>query len=534
MSMRVRILGVVVLLLSLFPVLLLPIYLENKYTLVKTDFDPNSLVKRSDDGPPMYNQKSIPIWDRENAFINNNLFYMQGRGPDIRTKEQKDNLVNSKAIKIALIGDSFTWGNGAYDSGMSIGRRLEEALNKAAGANTFNILIQARNGDSTYNYVDVYTKTKIKELNPDIIVYDFFQNDVVPSFNERMICGNKSFCTENSPETKPEYTDCIGAKNNDFSFLVKVLIRSKFPSLANDLIIRHCDPIYQKLKIQNFDVLYLMNNPDLNPWYPTWKKAVKLFAEQTSSVPTYVANLYSPSGISPKVQNILFPEFKANNLPMIPMTNSIKLITEHPVGDLTVNKTNGHAGSPLTQAYASDIANYILTKVTPTQIKNTEASKFSLIPNLVSSKMPANISLSQNTPTNVSFTLEKAVDDPKYPLAIAGEVVPAQHVLCADLMYSHIALNLNPDLKPGTKIKISIKDNPDHLNLKLILANYDNSYFLNYANLGDIGQEIIFTIPQNSKGSILLIGDSNINKNCSIKEIVDLPSFSGSLEILKN
>lgn len=526
--MRQRVISVFVLLLLVCGILLSLNYFEGSLSHAGNN-KTSAGAYHIDDVPPMYDQKNNPIWDRENAFINNNIYYIQGRGPDIRTYRQKEGLVSQEAIRVVLIGDSYVWGNGAYDPGMSIGRRLERELNKATSPNTFNVIVEAKNGDSTFNYVDIYTKEKIKELDPDIIIYGFFQNDLVPSFTEKMICGEKSACKDYSPETMPEYRNCVEAKSGLFSHLVKKLVRSNFPSLASELMIRHCDTVYQRLKEGSYDVLTLMRYPNQNPWLPKWKEAVKILASQASGTPLAVANLKTRYGISDEAMSIITREFSKNNYGIVPMSSTAELISSTRDDELNVNPANGHSGSELTHSYASDIAKYILA-IFPQSGKKTNHLSLPTDSNLlINSKLPNSISLTSNKSQSADFELGKPFIDSRYPFAIAGEVVKPQYVACAYLGYSHVIINLDSEIQNNTRYKLKTPKNDGGV-LYLSLAYYDANYKMIIKKIGNIGSGIEFTIPRSSNGVSLLIGDPKRNIGCSMDESINMDYFSASLE----
>ena len=79
-------------------------------------------------------------------------------------------------IRIAIVGDSFTFGYGLENQEDTYVKQLEKILN-ANSRQKYEVL---NFGTSGANILDVYwlLKYKILEFNPDIVIYGFFPNDL--------------------------------------------------------------------------------------------------------------------------------------------------------------------------------------------------------------------------------------------------------------------------------------------------------------------------------------------------------------------
>ena len=476
------------------------------------------------------NGVKIPQWDRENTFINYNLYLQEGIGPDTTSIDQRNLETNPAGIKVLLLGDSFVWGDGVTDAGMMIGTRLQDELNSLTAPGVFTVLSYGKSGASTYNHAEYFTKEKIAEINPDLIVYAYYVNDTVPNFTEKMICLYKTVCNKFSPQTAPAYQKCVQGKANYFDLLVKKEIRNRYPALASQLIVRNCDVIFQYLAKHTHTDEQLWANNKINPWFSTWKTAVSTFANNTKSVPTYMAELYfnEPTVAN---DNETTAEFVKNGIPVIPMPDALAKVYQVGSGALALNPVNGHANSILTKLYAVDISKYILKSYNYKKLLENTKQPYLVENKLVSSVLPFSVKIKNNTGTNAELSVTDFTSKDAFPHIIAGVPLPPQFVACTDLGYSHIQVNLNRFLKPGQKIEVTPKKLSNE-NYTLGYYYYDKNYAATFKEVGILNGPTTFTVPQDSHGILLTLGVKTRNTNCSLKEVITLSNFAFTIGLV--
>ena len=475
------------------------------------------------------NSVKIAEWDRENTFYNYNLFLKQGLGPDISSLDERNLDVNPKGIRVLVIGDSFVWGDGVTDAGMTIGTRIQDELNSLVGSDIFTVINNGKSGASTYNHAEYFTKERLELIKPDLIVYAYYVNDTVPNFNEKMICVDKTVCNQFSPQSAPEYRDCIDGKSNVFNKVVTNVVRSRFPSFANDLIIRNCDSIYKRLSIASHTDEQLWSDNKSNPWFPTWKKAVATFATNTKDIPTFMAHLYFNK---PEVKNDLeiTKEFTDVGIPVIPMQSALDKIYEVGSGSLALNPVNAHSNSILTKLYAKDIANYLIKNIDPNLLSNSKAKGYSSNRKLVSSVLPISVDVTENTSKSAKVSIKNFNKNDDFPHVIAGKPLPSQFVACVDLSYSHIQVNLNRFISPGSTLTIS----PQSSNAgKFTLGyyHYNKDYTPVFQEVGLLSSNITIKVPEESHGILLTVGMKDKNKNCPLTDVITIENLSIGIQL---
>jgi hypothetical protein len=366
-------------------------------------------------------------------------------------------------------------------------------------------------------------------IKPDLIVYAYYVNDTVPNFNEKMICVDKTVCNQFSPQSAPEYRDCIDGKSNVFNKVVTNFVRSRFPSFANDLIIRNCDSIYKRLSIASHTDEQLWSDNKSNPWFPTWKKAVATFATNTKDIPTFMAHLYFNK---PEVKNDLeiTKEFTDVGIPVIPMQSALDKIYEVGSGSLALNPVNAHSNSILTKLYAKDIANYLIKNIDPNLLSNSKAKGYSSNRKLVSSVLPISVDVTENTSKSAKVSIKNFNKNDDFPHVIAGKPLPSQFVACVDLSYSHIQVNLNRFISPGSTLTIS----PQSSNAgKFTLGyyHYNKDYTPVFQEVGLLSSNITIKVPEESHGILLTVGMKDKNKNCPLTDVITIENLSIGIQL---
>jgi len=167
----------------------------------------------------------VPLWERETIFYSFNRFKSFGIGP-----ESLENESNGRPT-ILVLGDSYTWGYGITEPSISWPNQFRELL-KVDGYDVYTL---SASGASFFEESEWVTKEKILKIKPDLIVFAFMVNDLMPSGRERILCDGP--CQGDSLPNK-EYISCIAGDNSPFSILTK--FRDSFPNLAKQTTLKYC------------------------------------------------------------------------------------------------------------------------------------------------------------------------------------------------------------------------------------------------------------------------------------------------------
>lgn len=463
-----------------------------------------------------------PVWDRENTFINFSMYEREGDGPDLNAFSYIKVSPMAHPIKILLFGDSFIWGDGTTDNNKLLAMILQEQLNNRTKPGAFQVISYGHSGASTFNHLDYLTKDKVNKLGFDYSVYAYYVNDTIPNFNEKLICGDKATCSH-SPQTMPSYQRCIKGESAPLNLFIANILRNGYPSLANTLLVRYCDPLYQRLKSITFDEAKLWNNPNLNPWFPTWIKAMGLLAENLGSKPHYLAQLYY-TPVSPLSDKLVHQVVRNVGFKDINMGNTLNYEKNNPATyTYAVNPGNNHANSVLNNLYAEDIANRLLKDI-PARVIDSVKQVIQAPDNLYATGLPQQLIVKSNSPKSFILTLPEKSKMTTFPDLVAGKPLPPQYVACADLGYSHIQINLGRNLHQGSRLKISLLSSNDN-NLILGYYSYDKFLVRSFHEVGPLKEIRFITVPTDY-GTELVVGDKGKNEGCALNQEIALPSFS--------
>ena len=498
---------------------------------------------------PVTGSLSTLNWERENTFINDNIFLFQGGGYQIKDLNQINPKDNPNPINVVIFGDSHTWGNGNVDRYATITQMIQDKLDKIAGKNVFSVRVLASNGASTYLHYDFFTWNSVSKYKPDLVIYNYFNNDIEPAFNESLICRSTPIAS--CPQTKsatldPSYQNCIHGTGDPLSRILGAL-KFQFPNIIKKMLDQHCQPIFIKAEKRTYDPQDAVKHPFTSPYFNTWVKAVNLLystLRKDTTVPIAIADLKDFS-IPKDVEDRMISLTKSAGFDVIPMVETEKSIYNprppagmdlgaYIVANSFINPGNSHTASHINNLFATDIVGYILKKV-PTerlnQAKSARTSQEDKTP-LIAYTLPYFDTKIINTSPNQSiFTFSKSFETPYTQRTSSVEQLPFQYVNCANLGVPNIIITLNKNKKTGSLL---LSDLPQGIAPNLGFYSYDDNYRLIYTPVGKYtGPGQILKIPPSalSYSLVLSFPDPNL-QNCEYNKEIVAPDFSLSIKYL--
>lgn len=519
---------------------------ESKVGYSKNEFNEKSIIRKKNQEPPNFqNPKDDTGWERENAFINDNIYLEQGAGYLIKDH----NLIsNPNKIKIAIFGDSFMWGNGNTNVYSTIKSTLFQELNSKYKGNIFEVKTYTRNGMSTMSYYDFFLSYDIKEYDPDLIIYYYYNNDSYPEFTESLICKGLPMdsCRENDPKLDPTYQRCMEGYLDPSSILASSLNKN-FPSLSSNLLKRYCNKYFLEAEKKKYDINDVMKNPFISPYLETWKKSVNLLKKQLEPYKLAVANaMFVTTHFD--VDEKMFQEFEKNNYDIITMKKTKEYFTtkvtddtgkvsefykkdSKTVEDTMINVGNGHSSSFLNNLYAKDVAQYIYKTIPQEKIalaESTQSEKYDN--NLVKYTMPVfDVKVSNNENESI-IEFNKNFSE-KYTQRISGNAnLPFQYANCVNLGYSNFEFTLNYTIKDGY---IEFEPLSKLEGYELGFYYYNENYKREYMKIDKRLYNSKITLPRTTISNSLILSFPNQSKGCEIKNEITAPDFKFKIKYSK-
>jgi hypothetical protein len=447
--------------------------------------------------------KSLPVWIKENEFLNANQAIIQGYGPDIKMQNE---MKKNDYINILVVGDSHVYGEGTENTELRWERMLQYYLNKSThkyGKKIFNVIPIGRGGSSFNNYIEWLTDERIRSLKPDAIIFSVTAYDNYPSFTEKEFCIELNSCLVDNIKPKGSdcgpgcyLTTCITGESTLFGKINKKLIKKYFPKTYKYILDKYCDP--DKLNIKN-SLSPLPRNTNMrykdaeemesNPYYKIFEENVKKGSSLYKKIPKFIYHVKDSIHNDSYLKNSkVFIKYGYNVIPSIEFDELAKQLDLYNNHDkYHVNIADKHPNGVITSAYGKDVSNYILKYF----INSSKYNKFFKNKNYlekpvfeISNYSPAFLKLSSNNDIiNISYNKE-TINIAKS--AYKDFDLTNQFFPCARVNFPHSRIVFSRDIE-----KLSGKT----IKIKLIIDNDDNfkNFFLQPFGIDNIGNEIFFT-----------------------------------------
>lgn len=395
---------------------------------------------------------------RENRVSVWNQYHRMGSGPDIKTSQfPQPEHPNPDRIRVLVVGDSYVWGHGYDEPAMRWPARLEAQLNARTAPGTFEVIAQARNNFSAFGQADWFTKERFEQLDPDVFVLGYFENDIFPSFTEPSICPEQ-YCEQYDVTTRPEYVECISGERGLTARLVRHLVKPVSQSAARSMLQRHCDPerIAKQLDFPTFQRIY--EDPRVSPY---WSKFIDAYARLSSAAGdrqlfVFETPIY-PSQAAFKRH--VAPVLDAYGFNIVPRTATDKVLADlAALGPVEVglplamvSPADGHASPLLTAAFATDTAAEIIAKLPAERLRAASRATTAPTRTLVDATHPAPVTVGSLDENRAVLTFTMRND--RKPLTTTPEGdLPPQYVPCVSVGAPYLQISFDPNLPPATKL----------------------------------------------------------------------------------
>lgn len=488
-------------------------------------------------GPGVSWEKVDLKWIRENMFINfNNDKLLNVDGYSYNAYPNNQNFTG-KPIKILMFGDQYTWGFGNTDRYSTLGALVQDKLNAKYGSGVFKIIVNSTHKASTFNFYDYYYTKNTSQSNPDLVIYNFFDDDINPTFNESLICRgyDREFCqdVDNKELFNPDYQDCIHGHQDTFSNIIG-RVKMILPRTSRMVLSKYCEPLYTYAKENPYVWMDVRQNPTQSPYLRDWEKAVGLLKSEFKEQKVGVVRMV-PGAPKKEMEEVLMGIFKENGYDVLPMKHTIDFFTSKGMTlegkELTkINPGVGHPSPFINNIYSEDIIEYIEKSVPSSKIKIARDSFINtniIDDKLVSYTMPhVGMEITSNTANSATIKF----DTSQVPLSlqnVQGAPVPFQFSNCQNIGSSNFKFTLNKNIKSGS---ITIADLTDNSDVSVGYYTYDANLNRNLKIVGKYKNGMTVPIPQSEISSTLVLIFNKYNKGCSVTDVITQSDFSFKLK----
>lgn len=471
--------------------------LEQLGTVDDESFDPVSMTT------------DLPRWERENAFLMKQNAFRQGWGPLIT--EQSGRRAQPDAVKVVVAGDSYVWGQGAEDLDALWPHQLERELNRYVEAG-YQVTRLGRLPSSFMQVADWLDESRLRVLQPDVIVVGYLRNDFFPTLEERDLCRSNGTCTVDGEAPvvwnprNGRLVQCIQGDDSLLGAAIRRLINPPFPYLGRWLTNRYCDPDRVANNQPNDSEGIWVNYPAESPYWTVFTDAVRRLSANAAGIPVvvydYDSTLQDPRWAG---QKAVREAFEAAGFEVISPSRPNTFRGDVAEDVLGINPSDRHPGPRLSRAFAQDLAEYIHERLAPGQSAvpgGTGAGR-----SLLSNYLPATLVVEHDErqaivrarPLPEDFVLRNDLLPD-----LRGERLPLQEVPCARMGRPHVRLMLDPYLPDGTPVKVTLTGASDAMVVQTIGYDAEGSELRGEAVLVQPGGSLLVRSSEYVRG--LLIG----------------------------
>lgn len=394
------------------------------------------------------------LWQRENTYIlwDNRNRHPQGEIPD---KDQHPRAANPNPnrIKVLAIGDSYTWGHGAYDLDFRWPVELQAELDARTAPGAFEITTASMPGTGPAAWLDWFADGRLNASDYDIIILSIVWNDAVIIGVERTFCTEEEERAGRCPDFFLEMTDvyerCMTGRDGITGRLNR-LLAGLAPETAGRLRDRRCD--YESIKRRTglVSLADAAAEPHLTLYWDGYLEALKNLESITRPAEVFafhaVVNPYEMY-ISQPIREAM----KDAGFRFIEPEATAEMIERGGVEGMLANPGSGHPGPVFMRLYALDAADEVMRLTSREALVRAVGTAESVTQPLLSNSMPASLEV-ENSETFVRIAHRAGSAGHEHD--ISGRKLPAQRVPCASLGRPHLSLMLTRSLPQGSEVTV--------------------------------------------------------------------------------
>jgi hypothetical protein len=448
---------------------------------------------------------------------------------------------NPNRVRVLVLGDSFTFGHGAYDMDMRWWKRLEEELARRVGDGVVELVVLAQDGASIATQAGWVKNLDISE--------DGWRGDIADATAAWFCVGIEEKPCRRTGAMSPggeSFETALSKLDGPFDALLIGLVR-------NDVILPSGGDFVDDALIYSYDNI----NEDAvifgdveNPNEEIVEAATSYLAERFRNTPKMLLSLEVPS--AQIIENAaLFAAYRQQGFRVIPGPETAAVLQNVPIAERLINPVDEHPGPILTRAYAVDAANYLVSTLAD---RILEAQKTISVParSLIAGHLPGKMAVESNaTQATITFdgvgetpcaemrerglNIDREIacsDDGDAIFRVDGENLAPQLLPCIALGRPHVAMWFNRMLPENTRIQLTLLSGPkEGLIVHSVGYGLLEKSVLGEARTVMTGSSWTLTTSRESTGVLLANAD---DRGCALDNpLAEFPAFRLSVEVLR-
>jgi lysophospholipase L1-like esterase len=365
------------------------------------------------------------------------------------------------ALRILVVGDSFVEGMGAEDLNRLVPYRLERLLNEQTHADAFRVVGVGMSGASLTDYAQWLSPEKVREINPDLVVVLFYQNDALPRSITDAVYNVDDDKQPSERFTMAVYQDCVSGDRDRFGRLIMSTMARWYPATAEWIMQGYCDETRLAREYGEATLDEVMRNPLVNPYIGEIEEAARQLVKNTGGVPVLAVPM-SSSDTFGSIYSLHrgYPDMLERSGMTVAQPRHYQRVDElYATGGFmkyAVNPADGHFGPALADAFARTAAALVLeTGISVPPVSVTPPAR-----RLVTNYLPSFAALqdiSENevlvgyTPPTSQGDLERYVRGVRDGGKKVYSLAP-----CMRLVRPHVRVMLNPNVAEGRTVNVEL------------------------------------------------------------------------------
>lgn len=302
---------------------------------------------------------------------------------------------------ILVIGDSFAQGVGIENLDTAIPYQIEKELNKKYNTNIFKSTVFGTAGAGLEDYNQWLTDEIIKEINPELIIIMFFENDITPLSGSERDWYKISIPNQGERFLKLAYNKCLDGEIGLLGAVIKKSINKVYPSISNYILKYYCDQSKILYKYNKVTADELRKFPEKNPYIESFKEDARSIVKKAGDIPVYLLPISSSKRnytIYSKYRGYpeLFKEVGMIVAESKHLRHVDKLFEENKDFSYKVNPGDGHFNSEVAHGYAKTIVELISENLKSKRYDYVEGLPNITNESILSDYLPGDIAIYRN------------------------------------------------------------------------------------------------------------------------------------------
>ncbi len=401
-------------------------------------------------------------WQVENvSLLDPQMWNRQAGGPYLVRQVEPTERYSADALRVLVVGDSFAQGEASEDLDMTIPYQIERILNERTRPGAYQVTVFGRGNAGLAEYASWLTPEKMQEVDPDLVLVLFNENDALPNSAARIMFDDSVESDRGKRFTLSVYNECMSGQLDVFSRFVNGVVSRWYPATAERVLEVYCDTSRLSRKYGDTPYDKLTSDPSVNPYIDRIEAAAQQIVDNAGNIPVLGLPVsHSKGGKNLYGQYRGYPELLKRAGMSVARPDHYSRVDElyerAPSTSYAANPADLHFGPALADAFAQAGATLVLEAGLPVPV----SSKIDQERSLVSNFLPDFTSMRGTGTYEVQFGYDpkpKSQELEQYIRAVSKEDKTSYSLApCMRLDRPHLRIMLDKGIAEGEVVHVEL------------------------------------------------------------------------------